>query len=70
MVTSRILESVDQIMEILLTSLQGIIAVTIASIILVSLVLGLILATHLIMLIKALKQEEEDNTKVIKELCQ
>ena len=67
-VTSKILEKVDQIMEILLTNPQGIIAVTIASIISVSSVLGLILATHIIMLIKALKQEEEDNTKLIKEL--
>ena len=70
MVTSKILEKVDQILEILLNSPQGIIAITIASIILVSTVLGLILATHIIMLIKALKQEEEDNTKVIKELCE
>ena len=68
MVTSKILEKMDQILEILLNSPQGIIAITIASIISVSSVLGLILATHIIMLIKALKQEEEDNTKVIKEL--
>ena len=67
-VTSKILEKIDQILEILLNSPQGIIAIAIASIISVSSVLGLILATHIIMLIKALKQEEEDNTKVIKEL--
>ena len=53
-VTSKILEKVDQILEILLTSPQGIIAVTIASVISASSVLGLILATHIIMLIKAL----------------
>ena len=64
--SSKILEKVDKILEILLTSPQGIIAVIIASVILVSSVLGLILATHIIMLIKALKQEEEDNTKVTK----
>ena len=56
-------------MEILLNSPQGIITIAIASIISVSSILGLILATHIIMLIKALKQEEEDNTKVIKDLC-
>ena len=67
-VTSKIREQVDQILEILLTSWQDIIAVIIANVISVSLVLGLILATHIIMLIKALKQEEEDNNKVIKEL--
>ena len=64
-VNSKILEKVNQILEIPLTSPQGIIAVTIASIISGPLVLGLILVTHIIMLIKALKQEEEDNTKVI-----
>ena len=64
MVTSKILEKVNQILEILLTSPQGIIA----SIISVSLVLELMLATHIIMLIKALKQEQEDNAKIIKEL--
>ena len=67
-VTSKIREQVDQILEILLTSWQDIIAVIIANVISVSLVLGLILATHIIMLIKALKQEEEDYTKVIKDL--
>ena len=66
MVTSKILEKINQILEILLNSPQGIIAITIASIISVSLVLGLILAIHIIMVIKALKQEEEDITKVIK----
>ena len=50
--------------------IQGIITIAIASVISVSSILGLILATHIIMLIKTLKQEEEDNTKVIKDLCE
>ena len=58
-VTSKILEKIGQILEILLNSPAGIIAISIASIISVSLVLGLILATHDIMLIKALKQEKD-----------
>ena len=53
-VTSKILEKIDQILEILPNSPQG---NAIRSFILVSSVLGLILATHIIILIKALRYE-------------
>ena len=66
--TNKILEKVDQILGLLLSSPQGIITITIASIISVSSVLGLILATHIIILIKALRHEEENNAKLIKDL--
>ena len=69
-ITNKILEKIDQILGILLNSPQGIITIAIASIISVSSMLGLILATHIIILIKALRQGEEDNTKVINDLCE
>ena len=59
--TNKILEKVDQILGLLLSSPQGIITIAIASFISVSSVLGLILAAHIIMLIKALRNKEEDN---------
>ena len=68
--TKRILEKVDKILGLLLSSPQNIITITIASIISVSSVLGLILITHIIRLIKTLRREEENNVKLIKDLCE
>ena len=67
--TERILEKVDKILGLLLSSPQSIVTIAAASIISVSLVLGLILATHIIRLIKTLRPEEENNVKLIKDLC-
>ena len=61
--TDKILEKVDKILGLLLSSPQNIITITIASIISVSSVLGLILITHIIRLIKTLRHEEENNVK-------
>ena len=68
--TNKILEKFDQILGLLLSSPQGIITIAIASIISVSPMLGLILVTHIIILIKALRHEDEDNAKLIKYLCE
>ena len=51
--TNKILEKVDQILGLLLSSPQGIITIAIASIISVPSVVGLILATHIIILLKS-----------------
>ena len=70
-----ITEGMDQGFKIAIENFERITIVTnkilekIVSIISVSSVLGLILVTHIIILIKALKQEEVDYTKVIKDLC-
>ena len=68
--TSKILEKVDQILGLLLSSPHRIITITIASIISLSSVLGLILVTQITILIKALRHEEENNVKLIKDLCE
>ena len=68
--TNKILEKVDKILGLLLSSPQSIITITIASIISVSSVLVLILVTHIIRLIKALRHEEENNVKLVKDLCE
>ena len=64
--TKKILEKVGKMLELFLSSPQNIITIAIASIISISSILGLILVTYIIRLIRNLRQEEESNVKLIK----
>ena len=66
--TEKILRKVDTILENLADSPQFIILIVVASIILIGLIFGIVLELRITKLIKEMRNEIRDNTKIIKDL--
>ena len=66
--TEKILRKVDTILENLADSPQFIILIVVASIILIGLIFGIVLELCITKLIKEMRNEIRDNTKIIKDL--
>ena len=66
--TEKILRKIDIMLEKLSDSPQFIILIVVASIILIGLIFGIVLELRITKLIKEMRNEIRDNTKIIKDL--